>query len=122
VQDLPEAQALALFHICQEGLANVAKHARARHVEVSLWTSPDRALLEVRDDGRGFDPTKMQLNLGHGLQNIQTRARNAGGDVDFSSEPGDGTTILAWVPFSHNPPQVDEGSGETPPGTAQKFE
>ena len=52
--------AMALFHICQEALANVAKHARARHVDVALWTTPERVLLEVSDDGRGFDPDARQ--------------------------------------------------------------
>jgi two-component system sensor histidine kinase DevS len=97
--NLPDTQALALFHICQEALANVAKHARARHVEVSLWTTAERALLEVRDDGRGFDAARVRMTLGHGLSNMQTRARNVGGDVEISSEPGNGATVLAWVPL-----------------------
>ncbi len=39
------------------------------------------------------------MNIGHGLANMQTRARNVGGDVEFTSESGLGTTILAWVPY-----------------------
>lgn len=96
---LSEPQALALFHICQEALANIAKHARARRAEVTVWTTPERTLLEVRDDGRGFDMEKVKLTIGHGLSNMETRAVNAGGEVDISSEPEQGTTILAWVPF-----------------------
>ena len=69
------------------------------HVKVTLWNSSDRLLLEVRDDGRGFDQTHTRMTLGHGLANINTRAKNASGDVEISSEPGEGTTILAWVPF-----------------------
>ncbi len=98
--NLPELQAVALFHICQEALANVAKHSRARHVSVALWQTADRVLLEVMDDGRGFDATNTRSALGHGLSNMFTRARNVGGDVEISSEPGSGTTILAWVPTS----------------------
>ncbi|MHB0989090.1 MAG: sensor histidine kinase [Bellilinea sp.] len=97
---IPDTQALALFHICQEALANIAKHARARTIGVTLWKATDRYLMEVVDDGQGFDVEKMRLTIGHGLANMQTRARNVGGDVDFSSEPGAGTTILAWVPAS----------------------
>ena len=63
-----------------------------------LWTTPDRVLLEISDDGRGFDPRTIQLTLGHGLSNMQTRAHNVGGDVEITSEPETGTTILAWVP------------------------
>jgi len=40
----------------------------------------------------------MEMTIGHGLSNMHTRARNVGGDVEISSEPGAGTTILAWVP------------------------
>lgn len=100
LETLPVTQAVALFHICQEALANVAKHARAREVTVTVWTAADRALLEVSDDGRGFDPDKIKLTLGHGLSNMQTRAHNVGGDIEFSSEKGVGTTVLAWVPFN----------------------
>lgn len=98
---LGEAQAVALFHICQEALANIAKHARARTVNITLWLSAERALMEISDDGLGFDLEKMQMTIGHGLSNMHTRARNAGGDVEITSETGNGTTILAWVPIHH---------------------
>lgn len=97
--DLSEINAVALFHICQEAMANIAKHARAHSVDVTLWKTPQRVLLEVRDDGRGFDFESKKLDIGHGLANMQTRARNVGGDVEFTSESGLGTTILAWVPY-----------------------
>ncbi len=75
---LADAQAIALFHICQEALANIAKHGRARHVEVSLWKTADRVLLEVSDDGRGFDASQIKLTLGHGLANMQTARPQCG--------------------------------------------
>jgi len=99
---LADAPAITLFHICQEALANIAKHARARTVRVTLWQAADRVLLEVNDDGKGFETAKMKVSLGHGLSNMQTRAQNVGGEVDISSEPGAGTTILAWVPFTND--------------------
>lgn len=95
---LPQSQAVALFHISQEALANIGKHSLARHVDISLWTTPERVLLEISDNGSGFDLSKTRLTLGHGLSNMQTRARNAGGELEISSEPGNGTTILVWVP------------------------
>jgi signal transduction histidine kinase len=98
LRELPHSHALALFHICQEALANAAKHAKARKAEVSVWTTADRVLMEVRDDGKGFEMEKMTTTIGHGLANMQTRGRAAGGDVDISSIIGEGTTILAWVP------------------------
>jgi two-component system, NarL family, sensor histidine kinase DevS len=98
---LPASKALALFHICQEALANTAKHAKAKKVDVVVWTTSDRALLEIRDNGRGFDMESTKASLGHGLSNMQTRARNVGGDLELITEPGIGTTILTWVPFTN---------------------
>lgn len=97
-KDLPHTHALALFHICQEALANTAKHAKAKSVQVSVWTTNERTLLEIHDDGKGFDLEKMSASIGHGLANMQTRARAVGGEVDITSILEDGTTILAWVP------------------------
>ncbi len=96
--DLPPATALTLFLICQESLANIAKHANASKVMVDLWMTPERVLLEVSDNGRGFDPETTNRAVGHGLANMHTRAANAGGDIEITSTPGEGTTILAWAP------------------------
>ncbi len=98
IHNLPQTHAIALYHICQEGLSNIAKHAHASQVKITLWKSADRVLLEIHDDGFGFDQESTSMTLGHGLANMHTRASNVGGDVEISSEPGDGTTILAWVP------------------------
>ena len=98
LSDLPQINAMALFHICQEALANIAKHANASKVTVDLWTTSGRALLEVHDNGNGFDLEKANKTVGHGLANMQTRVTNVGGDVDIITAPGEGTTILAWVP------------------------
>ena len=96
--DLTPSQSLALFHICQEALANAAKHAKAKKVEIALWSTDDRVLMEIHDDGKGFDMENQSMSIGHGMANMQTRAQSAGGDVDVSSALGEGTTILAWVP------------------------
>lgn len=98
--DFPAPHATALFHICQEALANVAKHSQAKRADVRLWTAKDRVLLEVTDDGAGFDLRKMSVTLGHGLSNMHIRARKVGGDVEITSYPTEGTTVLAWVPRS----------------------
>jgi signal transduction histidine kinase len=98
MEGLPTANATTLFHICQEALANAAKHAKAGLVDVRLLTSDQRVILEVTDDGLGFDLRKMSVTLGHGLSNMHFRAQKVGGDVEINSEPGSGTTVLAWVP------------------------
>jgi signal transduction histidine kinase len=95
---LPSENALALFHICQEALANIAKHSQATQADIRLWTATDRVLLEVIDNGLGFDLHKMKATLGHGLSNMQARARKVGGEVEITSAPGEGTILLAWVP------------------------
>ena len=98
VQELPQPRSMALFHICQEALANIAKHAKAKQVDISLWSTEERVLMEIHDNGKGFEMEKMNATIGHGLANMQTRARSVGGDVDISSVIGEGTTVLAWVP------------------------
>jgi signal transduction histidine kinase len=99
---LPTVTATALFHITQEALANIAKHAHPTQARVNLWTAADRVLLEISDDGEGFDPQKMQLALGHGLANMATRAHKVGGDIEITSEVGKGTSILAWAPLDQD--------------------
>jgi signal transduction histidine kinase len=72
-------------------------HAR-QNVQVSLWGTEDRVLMEINDDGNGFDMERMNTSIGHGLANMQTRAHAVGGDVDISSVLNEGSTILVWVP------------------------
>jgi signal transduction histidine kinase len=98
LKDLPQAHSMVLFHICQEALANVAKHAKAKQVDITLWSTEERVLMEIRDNGKGFEMEKMNASIGHGLANMQTRVRAVGGDVDISSVVDEGTTVLAWVP------------------------
>src|SRR5512138_1478334 len=97
-KDLPQSHSMVLFHICQEALANIAKHAKASQVDISLWSTEERVLMEIHDNGKGFEMEKMSVTIGHGLANMQTRAHSVGGDVDLTSVVGEGTTVLAWVP------------------------
>jgi len=87
------AQATALFHIAQEALANVLKHAQATRVWVSVRRSENQVLMQVTDNGDGFDLAETPEILGHGLTNMADRARLAGGEWDVVSGPGQGTTI-----------------------------
>ncbi len=106
---LPRQNALALFHICQEALANAARHACAQEVDVQLWTTDEQVLLKVSDDGSGFDIDQASELIGHGLSNMHRRARKVGGDVTISSKLDHGTTIMAWVPWKEtsSPPSDD---------------
>ena len=95
---LEQDHALIFFHIAQESLANTAKHAKAKRVSVNLWATPERMLMEIEDNGKGFNLDKMSMTLGHGLSNMHTRIRKAGGEVEITSAPDEGTTVLAWLP------------------------
>jgi len=89
---------LALFHITQEALANVAKHARASTVNVRLGSLHDRVVLNVEDDGAGFDSDRIGGIPGHGLSNMALRARSLGGNLTVSSTVGKGTHVRAVLP------------------------
>ena len=93
---LPMATEVVLLRVCQEALANVRKHARARSAAVRLDYDPDAIRLEVSDDGAGFDPAR--VNGGYGLRGMRTRVAEAGGTLTVRSAPGAGTHVSAMVP------------------------
>lgn len=97
-EGLADTSRLALFHITQEALANVAKHAHASSVTVDLSRLHDRVVLCVADDGTGFDSGKVGGIPGHGLSNMAVRARSLGGDLTVVSAPGEGTRVRAVIP------------------------
>ena len=68
------------------------------NVQITLWTTDERVLMEIHDDDRSFDMGKMNSAIGYGLANVQTRAHAVSGDVDITSIVGEGTTVFAWVP------------------------
>jgi len=90
--------ALCLFRIAQEALNNVARHADARTASVTLRQMDDGLLLAVRDDGAGFDPTGPGNGRSLGLVSMRERVRLMNGTLDIESSPGQGTTVIAWVP------------------------
>ncbi|GLZ78028.1 hypothetical protein Afil01_28350 [Actinorhabdospora filicis] len=92
----PEAEA-ALLRIAQEALANVARHARARMVGVTLSYLEREVAVDVRDDGEGFDPAAS--HGGFGLIAMRQRAEALSGSLDVESELGHGTGISARVPL-----------------------
>jgi signal transduction histidine kinase len=87
-----------LFAIGREALSNVAKHAGARSVTVRVEAHSGRVLLEVADDGRGFDRTAARP--GHyGLESMRSRAAELGGDLTVASTLGTGTVVRVEVPL-----------------------
>jgi signal transduction histidine kinase len=98
LEGLGKETAAAVFHIVQEALANAGKHAKASHIWVSISADDGRVALHVIDNGRGFDLQREHTQLGHGLQNMDERARQVGGDFEIASSPGEGTTITVRLP------------------------
>ncbi len=88
----PPAWAENLFAIAIEALNNALKHAQARTVRINLCCFPHRVDLEIVDDGRGFDPTKLHTG-GMGLSNLYKRAELIGGQLDIVSAPGQGCRV-----------------------------
>lgn len=97
---LPEEVKTALFRVSQEALANVAKHARAQRVEMTLDFDADGVALRIGDDGRGFEVDRIQLDpdRGIGLRNMRERLASIGGTFEVHAAPGAGTLLLAKVP------------------------
>jgi signal transduction histidine kinase len=91
----------ALFRVAQEALANVARHARARTVSVSLDTTGSELVLTVRDDGTGFEASAPARGMG--MSNIAARAAEVGGSVEVASAPTRGTAVRFAVPYDHVP-------------------
>ncbi|WP_405163312.1 sensor histidine kinase [Nocardia sp. NBC_01499] len=96
---LPTDVEVALLRTAQEALANVAKHARATRVGVTLSYMENEVVLDVRDDGAGFDPDRLGDN-GFGLVAMRQRVEALAGSLRVESEPGGGTGISACVPAS----------------------
>jgi len=96
---LPKVAALSLYRIVQEGLANIAKHACARHAEVSLLGGLSGLSLSLRDDGIGFDATEVRKKAGLGLSSMRERVRIIQGELRIVSAPAKGTTIEVNVPL-----------------------
>jgi signal transduction histidine kinase len=92
---LSPAIEVALFRVTQESLTNVAKHAEASRVGVTLSYTGTEVLLDVRDDGRGFAKAN---DTGFGLTSMRQRIRGVGGHVEVQSAPGEGTSVSARVP------------------------
>ncbi len=101
----PELE-VTLLRVTQEALANVAKHASAGKVGVTLSYMGDLVTLDVRDDGIGFAPVAVATEPGNGfgLEVMRQRVERLDGILDIESEPGMGTAISARIPVGAETP------------------
>ena len=94
---LPIAIESDLYWIAQEALNNVRKHAAAQHVIVQLYFTPTTVALDVIDDGVGFDPQAVPVEERGGLRTIAERTARIGGNLIYTSAPGEGTKMRVEV-------------------------
>lgn len=93
--------AAAIVRTARGALANAREHAGAGRVALTLTYLLDEVVLDVRDDGRGFDPAQVRAigTRGRGLAGIRERAEALGGQADIESAPGEGTTVSVRFPL-----------------------
>lgn len=98
---VPERVQSALLRIAQGALANVREHAAATSAALTLTYLDDQIVLDIADDGRGFEPSRTRSAgvRGHGLPAIRARVRQLGGTLTIESAPGEGTVLSAAIPL-----------------------
>ncbi|MEB3959047.1 sensor histidine kinase [Streptomyces kunmingensis] len=103
VPQLPDRVQSALLRIAQGALANVREHSGAAGAALTLTLLDDQVVLDVADDGRGFDPESLPESpsgvRGHGVPAIRARVRQLGGTLTIESSPGEGTVLSAAIPL-----------------------
>lgn len=110
--ELSETHRTVAFRIVQEAIANVVRHAEPTRVAITARADDDRIVIEVADDGRGFDPARARPRIqeGHlGLAAMNERAALAGGEMTISSAPGHGTSLRLVLPAAPAPAQARGG-------------
>jgi signal transduction histidine kinase len=96
-------QAGVVFHIIDEALGNARKYSNANLIQVRIWVEADLFVVEIKDDGVGFEPDKVlaeyETRGSLGMINMRERAELINGSIDIKSAPGKGTTVTLVVPL-----------------------
>ncbi|RJS60633.1 PAS domain-containing sensor histidine kinase [Bacillus sp. PK3_68] len=106
---LPSAVEINVYRVIQEGLHNIVKYAEAKKVYLLLVEDQGRLIVEVHDDGKGFDLE--QAKGGLGLEHMRERIEQLNGHFHIESAPGKGTTILAKMMLDESGEEIDESHG-----------
>lgn len=109
IDALPANIALILFRIVQESLTNVARHAAATEVDITITTNNAAIEVEIRDNGKGFDVKNLGVIKSFGLLGMSERAISIGGKLNVTSKLGQGTIITLHIP---NDPATGAKSGK----------
>ena len=105
VEKLDAAKRTVFYRVAQEALTNVARHAQASRVEVSIQKLHSAARMEIKDDGRSFQAERLLHARGNkrlGLLGMKERVEMVGGTFGIESAPGQGTTVQVNFPFAHD--------------------
>jgi signal transduction histidine kinase len=108
VEKVDTARRTALFRVAQEALTNVARHAQAGRVEVSIQKLSDGICMKIMDDGKSFKVERVLHGKGSrrlGLLGMKERLEMVGGKFGVESNAGEGTTITAHIPLNHGAPR-----------------
>ena len=111
IEKISATKRIVLYRVAQEALTNVARHARASQVAITIEQEQDSVCMKIKDDGQSFDVEKLlhdRKNKRLGLLGMRERVEMVGGTFSIESAPGSGTTVTAHVPFqieSKEPPQ-----------------
>jgi signal transduction histidine kinase len=97
---IPENQKLSMFRIVQEQLNNIVKHAGAKNIWISIRGKREEFVLEIRDDGKGFNSSNTKKGIG--ILNIKNRAELFNGKAEIVSQPGNGCVLTISFPLPAN--------------------
>lgn len=100
-ESLPEEVSLCLYRVVQESLRNIARHARAKQVQVTLAGAAKQVTLAVEDFGDGFDLEEAKGKGGLGLVSMEERVRLVNGTFSIRSQPRQGTRVQVRIPLPH---------------------
>jgi len=98
VSELSPAQATHLLFVAREAMSNTLRHSGATHATIVLKDTDQGVMFEVRDQGRGFDPSCSESDTGRGLKNIAARAKETGARFSVDSSPSQGTILRFEIP------------------------
>jgi signal transduction histidine kinase len=104
---LPHRVETAAYRIVQEALTNVTRHSRGRHVSVRVVKGGTMLVVQIEDQGAGFDVETVASGASSGLSGMRERADLLGGHLTIESQPGQGTVVTGWLPVS----RAEQGHG-----------
>ena len=120
VEQLDAARRTVLYRVAQEALNNVARHAQAARVDVSIQNLPDSICMKITDDGKSFRVDRVSHAKGRkrlGLLGMRERMEMIGGRLEIESSPGNGTTVIAHLPSGKS--SRAGGGGDAPMQSAE---